>query len=122
MLDRCHLEMGIERFVVAQQAPGDAGELVGQCDGELVPMQPPRRSVEPRAEALSGPVVRAHQENLCCLDQQRAQILAAALGNAAKDRPAARTVLSRHEPQPAGKIATTLESLTAASTLLAVKD
>src|SRR5262252_5511855 len=29
---------------------------------------------------------------------------AAALGNTAKDRPAARTILSRHEPQPGGKI------------------
>src|SRR5215468_12571039 len=36
------------------------------------------------------------------------------LGNAAKNRPAARTVLSPHEPQPGGKIATALESLTAA--------
>ena len=42
------------------------------------------------------------------------QIFAASLGNAAKDRPAARTVLPRHEPQPGGKIATGLESLTAA--------
>ena len=98
----------------AQYAPGDARELVGQRDGELVPVQPLRRRREPRAEAISGPVVRAHQQNLRCLDQQRAQIFAASLGNAAKDRSTAGTVLSRHEPQPGGKIATALESLTAA--------
>ena len=33
-------------------------------------MQPLGRSVEPRAEAVSGPVVRAHQQNLCCLDER----------------------------------------------------
>jgi hypothetical protein len=35
----------------------DAGELVGQCDRELVPVQPRRRRGEPRAKAISGPVV-----------------------------------------------------------------
>jgi len=71
LLDWRPLEMGIERFVVAQLAPSDAGELVGQCDRELVPVQPLRRRFEPRGEAVSGPVVRAHQENLPP-DQQRA--------------------------------------------------
>jgi hypothetical protein len=31
--------VGIEGFVVAQDAPRDTGELVGQRDGELVPVQ-----------------------------------------------------------------------------------
>jgi hypothetical protein len=38
-LDRHGLKMGIEGLVVAQDAPGDTGELVGQGDGELVPVQ-----------------------------------------------------------------------------------
>jgi putative SOS response-associated peptidase YedK len=31
--------VGIESFIVAQNAPGDARELVGQGDGEFVPVQ-----------------------------------------------------------------------------------
>jgi hypothetical protein len=38
-LDRRGLEVGIEGFAVAQHAPGDAGELVGQRDGQFVPVQ-----------------------------------------------------------------------------------
>ena len=49
---------------MAQHALGDARELVGQCDGELVPVQPLRRRLEPCAEAISGPIVRAHQQDL----------------------------------------------------------
>src|SRR5437868_14016723 len=54
------IEVGIEGCVVAQDAPGDAGELVGQGDRELVSVQSLRRRLEPRAEAISGPIVRAH--------------------------------------------------------------
>src|SRR3954470_8204882 len=44
--------------------------------------------LEPRAEAISGPIVRAHQEHLRRLDHQRAQVLAAALGDAPRtERP-----------------------------------
>jgi hypothetical protein len=57
-LNRHSLKVGIEGFVVLQDAPGNAGELVGQRDGELVPVQSLRRRLEPRAEAISGPVVR----------------------------------------------------------------
>jgi hypothetical protein len=106
---------GVESLVVAQHAPGDAGELVGQRNGELVPVQPVWRGVEPRAEAISGPVMRAHQENLRSLDQQSAQIFATPLGDAAEDRPATSAVLSRYEPQPGGKIATALERPTSRS-------
>ena len=53
-LNRRDLEVGIEGFVVAQDAPGDAGELVGQGDGELVPVQSLRCRFEPRAEADTG--------------------------------------------------------------------
>src|SRR5205814_587654 len=63
-LDRHGLKMGIEGLVVAQDAPGDTAEFVGQGDGELVPVQSLRCRLQPRAEAVSGPVVRAHQEHL----------------------------------------------------------
>src|SRR6516225_9146 len=95
--------MGIEGSVVAQYTPGDARELAGQRDGDLVPVQPLRRRREPRAEAISGPVVRAHQQHLCCLDQQRAQIFAASLGNAAKDGPAPPLYCRGTSPSQAAK-------------------
>ena len=90
------------------------GELVRQCDGEFVLVQSLRRHFEPCAEAISGPIVRAHQQDLRRLDQQRAQILAAPLGDTAEDRPPAGAVLSRHEPEPGGKIAPALKRLSPA--------
>src|SRR5205823_934278 len=63
---------------------------------------------------VSGPAVRAHQEHLRRLDQQRAQVLAAPLGDAAEDRPAAGAVLSGHKAEPGAKIAPALKSLSRA--------
>jgi len=113
-LDRYCLRLGIERLLVVQDAPGNSGELVRQRDGEFVLVQSLRRRFEPCAEAIAGPIVRAHQQDLRRLDQQRAQILAAPLGDAAEDRPPAGAVLSRHEPEPGGKIAPALKSLSPA--------
>src|SRR5437763_7029639 len=59
-LDRRGLKVSIERLVVAQDAPGDARQLVGQGDGERVPVQSLRCRLEPRAEAISGPSMPAH--------------------------------------------------------------
>jgi hypothetical protein len=39
-LDRRDLKVGVEGFVVAQDTPDDARELVGQGHSELVPVQP----------------------------------------------------------------------------------
>src|SRR5215472_16764533 len=50
--------MGVESLVMAQDAPGNAGELVGQCDGELMPVQPLGCCSQPRAEAKPRPGVR----------------------------------------------------------------
>ena len=110
-LDRHCLKAGIEGFVVAQDAPGNSGELVGQGDGEFVPVQSFRCSFEPRAEAVSGPIVWAHQEDLGRLDQQRAQVLAAPLGDGGRDRSPARAVLPRDEAEPGSKIAPAVKSL-----------
>jgi len=84
-LDRCRLEMGIECFLVAQNTPGNSGKLVGQRDGEFVLVQAARGGCKPRAEAIARPIVRTHQEDLRRLDQQCAQILTTALGDATKD-------------------------------------
>jgi hypothetical protein len=74
-------------------------------------MQSLRCGFEPPAEAISRPIVRTHQQDLRRLDQQRAQVLAAPLGDAAEDRPTARAMLSRNETEPGSKVAPALKSL-----------
>ena len=49
-LNRRVLEVGVKSPAVAQHAPGDAGKLVGEGHGELVPVQSLGRGFEPRAE------------------------------------------------------------------------
>src|SRR5947207_10222600 len=61
-----------------------------------------------------GPIARAHQEHLRRLDQQRAKVLAAALGDTPEDRTAAGAVLSRRRAEPGTEIAPALKSLAAA--------
>src|SRR5947207_15222634 len=111
----CVLEVVVEGFVVALIAPRDAGALDSGGAPELVPLQSLRRRLGPRAKAISGPIVRAHQEHLRRLDHQRAQVLAAALGDAPEDRTAAGAVLSRHQAEPGTEIAPALKSLSAAN-------
>ena len=110
-LNRRGLKVAIEGLAVAQDAPGDARELVGQGNGKFVLVQSARCSCEPSAEAIPGPIMRAHQENLRRLDQQRAQVLAAPLGDATQDGSPARAVLSRHEAEPGAKVAPPFKSL-----------
>src|SRR5580704_7364537 len=54
------------------------------------------------------------QEHLRRLDQQRAQVFAAPLGDTAKDRAPAGAVLSRHEAEPSAKVAPTVKGLAGA--------
>jgi hypothetical protein len=70
---------------VAQNTPGDAGEFVGKRHREFVSVQSLGCSFEPCTEAIPGPVVRPHQEHLGSLDQQRAQVPAASLGDTAEE-------------------------------------
>ena len=63
-LNRRGLKVAIEGFAVAQDAPSDPGELVGQGNGKFVLVQSARRSCEPSTEAIPGPIMRAHQEDL----------------------------------------------------------
>src|SRR5579862_575750 len=48
--------------------------LVGERHGEFVPVQSLGRGSEPAAEAVAGPIVRAHQQDVSRLDQQGAQV------------------------------------------------
>ena len=68
-LDGCDLfSVGVEAFLVRQNAPCDTGQLVGQGRGELVSMKPGCRLGEPRPEAELMPVVGSHQDDVRRLD------------------------------------------------------
>ena len=57
-------------------------------------MQPGCRLGEPWSEAEFLPIVRSRQDDVGRLDEQGAQVLAAALGYASKDRSATGAVLA----------------------------
>ncbi len=62
-----------------QNAPGNAGQLVGQGRRQLVLVHPFGGLCQPGAEAELLPVFGSHQDDLGSLNEQRSQILAAAL-------------------------------------------
>ena len=63
-----------------KHAPGNAGELVGERNGEDVVMQPLLGCLEPRLEAVPIPALRLDQHNPGGLNEQNAQVAIAALG------------------------------------------
>ena len=75
-----------------------------------------------RSDAVFSHAPKLNRDQLCgrirrtfaALDQQRAQIFATPLGDAAQDRPATGAVLSRHDAEPGTKIAPAFKSLTGA--------
>ena len=99
------MSVGIEGLPVGQNAPGDTGQLIGQGGGQLVSMQPGCRLGEPWSEAEYLPIVRSHQDDVGRLDEQGAQVLAAALGYASKDRSATGAVLAWNKTEPGSEVA-----------------
>src|SRR6185503_438113 len=106
--------MGVESTVVPQHAPGNAGELVGQGNCQFVLVQPLCRVLEPCPEAISRPILWAHQEDFRGLDEERPQVFAAVFRDAAQNRPSTRAVLSGNKAEPGTKVAPAFESLTRA--------
>src|SRR5262249_26624290 len=68
-----------------KHAPGNAGELVGERNGEDVVMQPLLGCLEPRFEAVPVPAVRLDQYDPGGLNEQNAQVAIAALRYLAED-------------------------------------
>ena len=95
---------------MSQDAPGNAGQLVGQGRCQLVLVHPFGGLCQPGAEAELLPVFGSHQDDLGCLNEQCSQIFAAALRDAPEDRFAARAVLARHQPQPGSEVTATFKS------------
>src|SRR5262249_8409093 len=109
--DRHHLVAGVEGVLIAQDAPGDPGQLVCQGRRQLVAVQPWGRVLQPCSEAEALPIVRAHQNDVCSLDEQGPEILAASFGDAAQDGSATCTVLTWDKAKPCTEVTPALEGL-----------
>src|SRR6516162_10357259 len=68
----------LECSAMSQDAPSDAGELVGQHDGEDVVMQPLLGRFEPRLEPVTIPALRLDKYDPRGLNEQNAQVAIAA--------------------------------------------
>src|SRR5262249_35658576 len=109
--DRHHLVAGVEGVLIAQDAPGDPGQLVCQGRRQLVAVQPWGRVLQPCSEAEALPVVRAHQDDVCSLDEQGPEVLASSLGDAAQNRSATCAVLTWDKTKPCSEVTPALECL-----------
>jgi hypothetical protein len=107
--------MDVEDLLVAQDAPGDPRQFVGQGGCQLVSMQPWRRIQKPCSEAEALPIVRTHQDDFCRLDEQGPEILAPSLGDATQDGSTTCAVLAWRETKPCAKVSPALECLTGAN-------
>src|SRR5450756_969012 len=90
---------------MSQNAPSDAGELIGERDRQHVGMQPLLGRLDPGFEPVALPAFGLVQHNPRRLHEQYAQIAIAALGYPAQDRAAPGRHLSRHETQPCAEVA-----------------
>ena len=75
----------LECSTASQDAPSNAGELVGERDGEDVVMQPPLGRFEPRLEPVTIPALRLDQYGPRGLNEQNAQVAIAAFRYLAED-------------------------------------
>jgi hypothetical protein len=68
-----------------QDGQSNPRQLVGERDYQNIAMEAPRRSREPRSEAMLRPARRVEQDGAGALYEERAQIAISALRDAAKD-------------------------------------
>ena len=112
-LDSCGLlSVGVEGFLVSQNAPCNACQLVGQGGGQLVSLKPGGCFSEPRTEAEFLPIVRPHQNDVCCLNKQGSQVFTATLGYAAQDGFATSAVLAWNKTEPGPEVSAPTEGVT----------
>ena len=88
---------------MSQNAPSDAGQLIGERNRQHVGMQPLLGRLDPGFEPVALPALRLDQHNPRRLHEQDAQIAIAALGYLAQDRAASGRHLSRTRPNQAPK-------------------
>ena len=63
--------MNVERLPVAQNAPGDPRQLIGERGRKLIAMKAGRGLPQPGSKAEPLPVLRAHQDDVRRLDEER---------------------------------------------------
>ena len=100
--------LGIEALLTRHHCPKDSGVLVGHGHAGFLPAHPLNELFEPAAGGVVA-LVHTHDGGLGTLDQQRAQIVVAALGDTPQAGLAAGGVLARHDAQPGTKLPAGLE-------------
>src|SRR5262249_17880474 len=92
---------------MSQDAPSNAGELVGERDGEDVVMQSLLCRFDPRLEPIACPMLwpNLDQHDPSRLDEQGAQIAIASFRYAAEDCSVSGRDLFRHQPKPGAEVA-----------------
>src|SRR3977135_701382 len=94
----------LEVAAAMENAPCDAGDLVGERNRQLEAIEPPRCSLDPGFEAVLLPALRAQENSAGGLHEQHPQVAIAALGDGPEDGGPARRHLSRYETEPSTKI------------------
>ena len=101
---------GVEAFFARHHRPQDAGVLVGHGHAGLLPSHARRQLRQPaRGRVVAS--VGGHHRRLGALDQQRAQVVVAAFGDAPQTGLAAAGVLAWHQAQPGAELVAALELL-----------
>src|SRR5262249_30212193 len=95
----------LECSTMSQDAPRNASELVGECDGEDVVMQSLLGRFEPRLEPVTIPALRPDQYSPSGLNEQNTQVAVAAFRYFAKDGAVAGRDLVGNKAQPSSEVA-----------------
>src|SRR5579863_2555486 len=105
-----------EGSTTRENAPGDTGKLVGECDRQHVVMQPLLGRLDPSLEPIAPPGgLHLHKHDPCRLHEQNPQVAIATPGYLAEDGAVPSRDLFGNEPQPGGKVATLGENISCAN-------
>ena len=104
----------LEISTTSENAPGDAGELVGQRNRQHVAVQPLLSGLDPGLEPMALPALRLDQHDPCRLNEQNPQVAIATLGYLAQDGAVPSRDLFGDEPKSGGKVATFREDVSSA--------
>src|SRR5262245_49456664 len=98
---------GLEGSAMSQDAPSNAGELIGERDGKDVVMQSLLCRFDPRLKPIALPMLWPHldQHHPGRLDVQSVQIAVAPFWYAAEDCSVSSRDLFRYQPKPRAEVA-----------------